>query len=327
MKRRNFFRFAWGVSVLQSVSNFSCAEEVPATALSVEYPDSYPGLVKFHIVRPGKYFLKDNYIQRASYVDDKGRRHRPTGGMMMAIFCGGVEIDLQGHMLGADVEMGGISLNPATNMRLAKMHKTMSGGSDSRNVTVRNGIIDLASGQNTGDAIEFADLWQGYNRRTVERPDDGGGRLLAISYKKNNFRFESLKVLSNKVAITVEGSYTIIKNCVIESADLAAIFVAGDHVLIENCDIRLRRPKGLPTYPRAAIVLRDASHAVIRNNRIRVDGGSDNKNITCGILVRDGAVNVLIENNTFVNVKGDPVVLAEGATAVVRDNKYETHLF
>jgi hypothetical protein len=41
------------------------------------------------------------------------------------------------------------------------------------------------------------------------------------------------------------------------------------------------------------------------------------------ILVRDGAKDVLVEGNTFINIKGEPVTLTEGAQAIVRDNKFE----
>ena len=45
------------------------------------------------------------------------------------------------------------------------------------------------------------------------------------------------------------------------------------------------------------------------------------------ILVQDGAVDVLIENNSFINIKGDPVTLDENSQAIIRNNKFERSWF
>lgn len=303
------------------------ASEAPWIPLNVNRPLRYPGLIEIHIVKPGKYFFERDYVQRASYMDSKGNRHKPQGGMMFGMFCGNVEVDFRGHTLGADAKMGGIHLNPSRNLRRGKRNPENFASLDNRNVVLRNGIIDLASGDDTGSGIIFANVWHGNNRRTSGRPDDGGGRPLTVVYEKNYYRLESMKVLSNKVAITMEGSYTVIRDCIIESADLAAVFLAGHHVLVDNCEIRLRSPADFSTYPRAAIVLRDGSSSIIRNNRIRVDYGSGSAENTYCILVKDGATDVVIENNTFINIKGEPVMLTEGATAVIRNNKSEHSWF
>jgi hypothetical protein len=284
----------------------------------------YPELKKFSIDRPGKYVLTEDQIQSAQFRTGNGWVS-PTGGQMLYIRCGSVELDLQGHTFGADLAMAGIALLPTYNSDRKKEHPKESPPEalDNRFVTVRNGTVDFVRGKRTGPAITFADYWHAHNRLTVGRPVVGRTPQSSIRYEPNHYHFERLKVLAHDVAMTVEGSYTIIRDCVIESADDAAVFIAGDHVLIENCEIRLRRPRIRSEKPRAAIVLRDGSNAVIRNNRIRVDYGGDSDDQTHGILVRDGATEVLIEGNTFINVRGNPVTLTEGATASVRENKQE----
>jgi RHS repeat-associated protein len=233
---------------------------------------------------------------------------------------------LNGHTFGADFMMAGISLNVEVNLRFAKLFPDIysSASLDNRFVTLRNGTVDFARGKWTKEAIHFVTKWRGPREQTVGRPIDSSDG--AIRYERNNYRFENLRVLAKQAAIVVEGSHTVIRNCVIESSANAAIFVAGDHVIIENCEIRLRK-SGRGTVPKAAIVLRDGSHAVIRNNTIRIDYGRDAEDQTHCILVRDGATDVVVEGNTFVNVKGKPVTLTEGSTATVRGNHTEKRWF
>lgn len=322
MRRRFFLTYTISLAFFMVIGRNVLAHNSQFTPLIVSRPRSYPGLKEFRIVKPGKYCFSEDHIQRSSYLDSDGNRHRPMGGVMLALFCGNVEIDFQGHVLGADAEMGGISQNAATNTEMGKRREGYSGSVDNRNVVLRNGIIDLARGERTGKAVVFAETWRGHNLRNIGRPDDGGGRLLTVEYTRNDHRLDAMKILANKVAVTIEGSYTVIRGCIIESSDFATVFLAGDHVLIENCEIRLRKAKKLSPYPRAAIVLRDGSHSIIRNNRIRVDYSEGDSDAYC-ILVGDGAVDVIIENNTFINAKESPTLFTEGATAVVRDNKFE----
>lgn len=301
----------------------SYASESMWIPLVVNKPSQYAESKKFGIEHPGKYYFNQDHIQRKTYLDSDGRMHRPTGGRLLAIFCGMVEVDFRGHVLGAEADMSGVGLQPRLNIGMAKRF-AQPASLDNRNVTLCNGTIDLAGGEGTGSAIDFVDIWHGKNKLISGRPQNTRGIPLVVKYIKNNYNFRQLKILANKTAITVEGTHTIIRDCVVESADFAAIFIAGDHVLIENCEIRLKKPQSDLRSERAAIVLRDGSHAVIRNNRIRVDYVVGENEKTHCILVRDGATNVLIENNIFINIKGDPVTLTEESQAIVRNNKLKT---
>jgi hypothetical protein len=299
--------------------------EEQATPLQLRNPD-YPELKEFVINKPGSYILTESQMQRSSLWNKRGLAQVSVGDMVN-IHCGAVHLDLQGHTLEADYKMEGISLFVTTNLSLAKSFPTdfAPASLDNRFVTVKNGTIDLAHGEKNYSAVSFSHRWHSQNRLTLGRPI-GPGRVVLekIDYERNEYRFEKLKLLANDIAISVEGSHTVIRDCVIESAHKAAIFIAGNNVTIENCEIRLRKPKGKKIdQPRAAIVLRDGSNAIIRNNRIRVDDDADSKDELHCILVRDGAKDVLVEGNTFINIKGEPVTLTEGAQAIVRDNKFE----
>lgn len=319
MRRRSFLPFVCGIgfySLDLDVADAAGSEPIPLVNI---HHKSYADNKVFRIVRSGKYFFTEDQIQRNSFLSSEGERHKPTGGMMLSILCGEVEVDFRGHTLGADAKMGGVSLSHSMNVRMARRFPNFSDSENNRDVFLHNGTIDLARGKETGDAIDFYNFWHGQNRRTVGRPDSNG-EMIEIVYERNNYRFEDLKIFSNGVALTAEGGYTVIRNCIIESSDLAVIFIAGNNALIENCEIRLRKPQQRPSTPRAAIVFRDGSHAIIRNNIIRIDDG-DGK--TYGILVRDRASNIIIENNTFVNTRENAIMLADDSTAVVQKNKYE----
>jgi hypothetical protein len=195
---------------------------------------------------------------------------------------------------------------------------------------LRNGTIDLAGGELTHSGIAFNDAWHEPGTQYFAHGVETHGAIDVpknVSYIRNDYHLEKLKVLARGLGVAIEGSHTIIRNCVIESAGNAGIFCAGPDVLIENCEIRLRQlvegPESYDSPLRAAIVLRDASNAVIRNNRIRVDRGGLPSDTRC-ILVRDGATNVVVENNTFINVEeGDWISAMDGSDVVARGNKAE----
>ncbi|MBR0567108.1 right-handed parallel beta-helix repeat-containing protein [Azoarcus sp. L1K30] len=181
-----------------------------------------------------------------------------------------------------------------------------------------------------------------------------------VDYVRCDYLFENLTIKTSMISMAVEGSHITIRNCDIDCAGLSAIFVAGPNVTIENCTIRLRKqsaqsliherptmvffdklPDEVLTPPRAAIILREGTSAVIRNNHIRIDYADRNldgcetdtavpslqlcrwRSPSNCILIQDGAKDVLIEGNTFINVKGDPVTLSEGAEAEIKNNRIE----
>lgn len=336
MKRRQFVQGLSAASGLLFLSRLVQAETKETLPLEAVYPD-YPSRKKYEIKRPGKYAIDEDVIQRKL----SGAGHVGPRGIMLDIYCGSVEFDLQRHTFGADVGMGGVALSVKTNREYAEKFPKQgftAASLDNRFVTLRNGNIDLARGKDTLTGILFSNEWRGPEQQMVTRPQiqtrlQGVFKdidLPNITYTRNDYRFEQLKILTNAVAMSVEGSHTVIRDCIIESAGNAAVFIAGPNVTIENCEIRLRKfdkrvgeMYSSSRAPRAAIVLRDGSNAIIRNNRIRIDYGGEDEPETHGILVRDGATDVLIEGNTFINIQGEPVTLTDGAQAIVRDNKQE----
>lgn len=155
-----------------------------------------------------------------------------------------------------------------------------------------------------------------------------------------------MKVCTRDIGILLEGLHNTIRHYVIHSGGQAAIIGTGFTLHIEDREIWLKPPatelEVSSLLPWAAIMLHDGTNAVIRNNVICVDRrgadvaprrhpstSSDLSAIAPASLagqahtirIRDGASNVLIENNTFVNVEGNTLSVAEGSLAIVRTNR------
>ena len=385
MKRRQFVKQLGALSGGLLLGRSGCAE-TPEQPLPWSNPrDAEPGLFQitdgYTITKPGRYYLEHS-IRDSRVWTIEGWKN--DGRASIDIRASSVELDFRGHTL------RGIH-GPSPVYASAK---------DSSTISLRNGTIDYSdrgakaiefvhgrSSQNLaiGDWFDIQTLRAGpvremYNKKQPLRPNafpgyetrDAGNDIKEIirlprpkiEYLRTDFLFENMTLKSGRMAMLVEGSHTIIRNCTIESGGIAGIFIAGPNVTIENCTIR-QRPQsefsaihevpfigsGFPRLPdeilypgRAGIVLRDGSHAVIRNNRFRIDytdpspdncfekGSNRNvpkipvcpwKNPAHCILVQDAAQNVLIEGNTFINIRGEPISLSEGTEAIVRDNKRE----
>lgn len=304
------------------------AENIPNTKGSIKR--TYPGVPDFKeskIHSPGHYKLEEDLIQRHLF----GSGHDGPKGALLAILCGRVDLDLGGHKIGASYGMSGIEVLVPRNRSYARdWPDEYSNSTDNRYVSVRNGTIDFNGGKSTGRGICFLNQWDPPDLLTLNRPRNKyspDGTASQSKYEQNEYLLENLKIYtSGAIGIATEGAKTVIRNCTIESSGNACIFSAGPDLLIENCEIRLRdAEKGYwsahrPT--RAGIVVRDGTNAVIRNNRIRVDYGGVESDSLC-ILVGDGAQNVLVEGNTFVNLRGAPVTLKDDAVANIRNNKVE----
>lgn len=283
----------------------------------------------YTVDHPGRYRLPgDVMLRRYSSAGHSG----PKGGAMVTLLCGQVEIDLGGHVLGAQADIGGIVLSADSNRAAAAQFPGMESSKDNRHVTLRNGRISLGGGNLAGGGVELTDAWHGAAGRYLAKGQAVIGNLEApngVAYADNDYLLEDLRIQAAGLGVALEGRRSVIRRCHIDSAGNAGIFCAGPDTLIEDCDIRLRAleagPYSFHSPLRAAIVLRDGGNAVIRNCRIRVDRGGLPADTHC-ILVRDGASGVTVENCTFVNVDPDDwITTMEGARVSSRGNKSERH--
>ncbi|MET3139955.1 hypothetical protein AAKU61_004338, partial [Undibacterium sp. GrIS 1.2] len=236
MKRRHFI-YLLGITgnliALRGIAQIQAGEPIPLPVANLRYstPKKY-----YSIYDPGNYVFIENRIQQKLW----GAGHvGPKGGAMMSIYCGNVDVDLQGHILGADFGVSGVWHSVKQNMDSAKRfpeHYTAA-SLDNRMVRLHNGTIDLARGEDTGDGVVFNNEWQANTSRgylgdssLVARPFIWQGQtkipLIDIPYERNDYTLEKLKVLAHDVAVLLEGSHSVIRDCIIESAGGAAVIIA-----------------------------------------------------------------------------------------------------
>ena len=327
MNRREF---VIGIAAAMGARMVSAEENQKCEVLDTEHVKNYPDIVHLSILRPGNYCLDRDWSQRKIW----GVYFDRSKSDMLTIRCGHVSVDMQGHTMACNFERSGIFLDAAQNRRFFQMGgdsierpgvECSADSMDNRFVTLRNGTIALSSGERTGIGCYLRDAWSGEDF-TSPYGELRPRRASPDNYTRNEYLLENLKIYTLDIGVLLEGSHNVIRNCVIHAEGQAAIACAGPNLTIENCEIWLKPSSGnqhvSKQMPRAAIHLRDGSNAIIRNNVIRVSQSEDDK--PSAILIRDGAGDVLIENNTFVNVTGDPIVLAENSQAVIRGNKTET---
>ena len=320
MKRRDFL-----MGAACATSLFACTEKrqiINEIPLRIRDP-RFPKVISFEIQRRGRYCLDQDWHQKNLSIFG----HSSSAGSLVHIYCGDVVLDLFEHTLRSDFDESGILLNAKFNRDgFAKHYLDFFEDSlDNRFVSIYNGTINLADGdERTWSGISLRDAWSELNFsegfKPKERPENFDGR-----YIRNEYRLENLKIYTQDIGVFLEGSHNVIRNCVIHSAGQACIVSAGPNITIENCEIWLKPSSGrlhvAPNRPRAAIILADAHHAVIRNNRIRVSPEQDVQHPPSAIFVRDAASNVLIEGNTFINTTAPSIQLFKGSQAIVRDNK------
>ena len=318
-------RLVLGLAALSALAGRVRAADAQERLRLQPFFAGFPDDGQFRIDSPGDYALDKDLAVREQW----GAGHSgPNGGFVVNIFSGNVGLDFQDHKIDVHYGLGGVVLSADNNRDAARRAGASPHLADSRFVSLRGGTIDLAGGKRTGDGVVFKGAWHEPAGQYFAHGEAAGSAPRVpgnVDYIRNDYRFEDLKILARGLGLAAEGSHTVIRNCIIESAGNAGIFCAGPNVLIENCEIRLRAlVEGPYTYQkplRAAIVLRDASNAIVRNCRIRVDQGGLPSDTRC-ILVRDGATNVVVENNTFVNVdERDGVTTMEDAVVTRRGNQ------
>lgn len=293
-----------------------CAAPVctPLLPRSVIYQDA-------HIDAPGRYCVALDFRQHG--MSGGGHSGPGYGHTLINVGGSGVIIDLQGHVLHTDERSHGVRLAALANQGRAEWERREYGLS-TREVTVRNGVIDL---RGIGSGIRFIKWWD-LILLTEEVPPS------ASPYEKTRYVIENLTIKTDNVGIQLEGDGNIVRNCVIESDGDAAVIMAGPNSQILNNTIILGNPL-VPTWvaardfgdmvlntpaarrqTRAAIVLQDGSGSVIRGNRIEVKGKSATRH---SIYLNNGSRDVLVEGNTFVNGV-DPVVQLNGSSVRVARN-------
>jgi hypothetical protein len=291
-------------------------------------PDSGP-YQEASILKPGRYCITVDFWQ---YRLSNGAGHSGPAPYrhLIGIKGGDVSIDMVNHILHSDGHSSGIYAATMSN-RGSAMYTKSNYGHQTRNINIKNGVIDL---RGLGTGVVLINQWD-MHRIDAETPEN------MRSYEKSNFVLENLLIKTDNIGIILEGEGNIVRNCIIESGGSAAISMAGPGGKIINNTIILKNPirpgsmSGINFWnfetrniaefmkerlaPKAAIALHQANGTIISGNRIEVMGSSASRH---SIYLTDSSRDVHIEGNTIIE-KSDTVTLAKGSTAVMKNNVFK----
>lgn len=281
------------------------------------------------ILKPGSYCITVDFWQSrlsngAGHSGPAPHRH------LIGIKGGDVTIDMLNNMLHSDGHSSGIYTAAMSNRGSAEYMK-INYGHQTRNINIKNGVIDL---RGLGTGVILINRWD-MHRIDAEIPENMPG------YEQSNFVLENLLIKTDNIGIILEGEGNIVQNCIIESGGSAAITMAGPKGKIINNTIILRDPirpgsmtginfgnletRNIAEFmkerqaPKAAIALHQANGAIISGNRIEVVGSSASRH---SIYLTDSSKDVQIEGNTIVG-KSDTIMLAKGSTAIQKNNVFK----
>jgi len=281
------------------------------------------------ILKAGTYCLAVDFWQ-SRLSDGAGHSGPAPHRHLIGIKGGDVNIDMANHILHSDGHSSGIYTAARSNRGSAEYMKS-NYGRETRNITIKNGVIDL---RGLGTGVALINHWD-MHRIDAEIPEN------IPDYEKSNFVLENLLIKTDNIGIILEGEGNTIRNCIIESGGSAAITMAGPGGKIINNTIILKNPlragsmtginfgnlesRNIVEFiqekqaPKAAIALHQANGTVISGNRIEVMGSSASRH---SIYLTDSSKDVKIEGNTIMG-KSDTITLTKGSTTILKNNVFK----
>lgn len=265
-----------------------------------------------HIKAPGKYCLTFDIAQPRLFDIHAGSYKSFSGASLISIVCGheqdcsllsdkdNYQLDLQGHTIRADVEnMVGI--------------QNWSGG---LRVSIKNGLIDVPGSTNPNYGIslrgerapmQFPKSKSGGAQNVGKRcwPSDPLCEDISASeyldkktpiYSVSAYTVDHMTIKAGWRGVVMGGANNTLRDSTIEVDGHTAIFMYGPGSIIENNTIIIHGKGDAKPFD-AAIKLRDAHGAVVRNNRIIYKGSWFGK--------APAAINLL--DSTDVTVEGNTV--------------------
>jgi hypothetical protein len=285
--------------------------------------------------------LKDSPIEKSgSYcltgdavVPSMGS-YNPRGATMLSLYSSNIKIDLQGHILSAQIYslpvIRGYVSSDSDVLSELKISNGVLISRYSTGVLFPSSIID-GHGWFASDVLGFVDR---KNRENDEgyieiAHKDLDGRLNALVKIRNNFPLsnhliENVKISADNIGIGIIGGGNIIRNSVIMIGDndvnwwprspksvnesgeawgggTASIYLFGPNQLIENNIIIFKGKTRTSRSSAAPIKIHAADGTIIRNNTIIIESSGEDVPQTA-ISIFDSK-NVVIENNKIFGTK------------------------
>jgi hypothetical protein len=276
------------------------------------------------IKNPGCHVLAKPLRQGRWFVLSEGGWRAPGHPVLMETDGTDLDIDLGGLTLSSDAGIGGVSANAGKYIR----EFVPLSPSEPHRIRIRNGTIELSDsdGYSAPGVIAPNNLNSSEWRvHSLVQPAP-----LPANYRKVEYVLEDLTIKTQGEAAMLKGDGIVIRNCTIEARANNAIIVYGPNATIENNRIVYRHKDSVSGQGekdwapghyarlRAAIYLRGADRAVIRNNTIDVSRWDRPVSAVAVVESKD----VLIEGNRF-STDVTPVMLSGPSSAVLKRNEVE----
>ena len=239
----------------------------------------------------GENCVVHDFIQRKArdLIDRTSRRSNPgTNGVLIFYRINNADLDLRNHLISSTPFDDAVGI---TTMYMA--------GNTSINLRIHNGTVITPGTFGVGITLASILNFEYLLKQNLE--DKHFDDLSVSSYKSTRYTAENLHIQSGGRGIIMSGADNVVRNNVIEVDGKVAVYLYGPRPIIEgNTFIIKLSDKDKATLP-AALKLRDADGAIIRNNRFIVQSLGFTKNKAEAAINLLSSNNVLIENNIVEN--------------------------
>jgi hypothetical protein len=279
----------------------------------------------------GRQCLVQDLVQRSAIdLIDGQQRGKPS---IVVSFreASNVDLDLQGHLVTTEPFEDGSGIALSQSHSLENASNRARGPHD---ITIRNGIVRTPGKWGVSIYLGFFKdyrLATDYGARAYaplpedERPmSEQAHRSMPIRFinpwnyqPETHFTIDNLNIKSGGRGVIMTGAKNVLRNSTIEVDSDTAVYLYGPDSVVEGNTIIIHQKPDYP-YPSersAALKLRDADGAIIRNNRFIVKDGplglfKGQAEVAINLLESH---DVVIENN-----------IIEGAKALVRKDAAST---
>lgn len=267
-------------SLLSGRAAAASGESVCTSVLAGEFADAPrssaapPRRPELNLAASGRYCLEED-VRQEKLLDHRGRELAARGGdAIVLVGADDIHLDLGGHTVANAREPG---------YTLVRHDRHVPGRVQSHwfaGTVVRNGYLVSPGGAGTAIRLVSAQRYapQGFGEPAALVP----GQSLDDVFRRTRHRLEHLTIAAGRRAILIDGRDNVIRHNRIVVDGYTAIVAQGPGVVIEDNLIEVRGDlSGLSAQERAAdgahpfvIRLIQADGAVVRNNRVRLTGGT-----------------------------------------------------
>ncbi|WP_266169018.1 right-handed parallel beta-helix repeat-containing protein [Dyella subtropica] len=264
----------------------------------------------------GRQCLVQDLVQRHAWSIAEGFNERGSPARIVTFYrATHVDLDLQGHLVSSEPfeNATGVALDQATS------EASLSHLDDfPQHMSVRNGVIKTPGSRGVGIYLGFHKNFDLSTRAYAsayevmpedqqplgdQRPYEPGKKIGFIhpwNYQPETYySVDNMKVVSGGRGVIMVGANSVLRNSTIEVDGDTAVYLYGPNTLVEGNTFIVHLNPGNASELPAALKLRDADGAIIRNNRFMVKNSSGQEATAAINLLQ--SKDVLIENNVMEN--------------------------